>query len=797
MPSFLQRWVHLFDVRLLVWVPGIWLIFSHQPPLLLTHLDQQLFFAGLALSPKPAPTAPIDVIELSSQTMQQFLDDPVSADEVMQLMDHVNHNEQIVALLLPTLPRQNASSAEQLLHAVEKNSAIYPQWYAQQIRQAQFQQWLNSGAVIIGSDAIPVQVKKENAIRFTPAPWEKFYAWLPSSFDARYAQPDEALIPVQLNQGLRILPLELHSPGLHPLNTPLVWFDGDEFYASIALALLQRLQQADKIHWRDALHFKDPSPFWPVNRDGSVTPIYRADTRYPPTIARYTIEEFIQQDHPAAAVLVGATGDPRVIELAANLQSLHSRQYYISPWWFYGVEKILMLGLLLYALYGLPRMGLGVACLSTTLLLVLLLIAQWGSQLIQQIFLPLGISMQYLVGAFVVMTLWRQQRKGQQVLVQRHQEIATELSRHLFQQGQLERAAFALATCQTSDQVLQLLYDIGGLHERKRRPAEALRVYHLLVQRRGHFKDTRQRILQLENKPFPAGRQDDPALTRTIALGDAHSRPQFGRYNIERELGRGAMGVVYLAHDPHIGRKVAIKTLNYEHVDPAELAVVKARFFREAEAAGRLQHPNIVTVYDVGEEHDLAFIAMDYIAGQPLSQFIRPQNVLSPQRVYRIVADVATALSYAHSKQVIHRDIKPGNILYHRDSGKVTVTDFGIARIGSQTRTQTGEIVGSPTYMSPEQVRGQKVGAASDIFSLGVTFFQLLSGKLPFASDTMAGLSYQIIHGPHKNIRDLSSHLPASAARIINKALQKEAKNRFVDAQDMARALNNALQKDF
>jgi serine/threonine-protein kinase len=270
-----------------------------------------------------------------------------------------------------------------------------------------------------------------------------------------------------------------------------------------------------------------------------------------------------------------------------------------------------------------------------------------------------------------------------------------------------------------------------------------------------------------------------------------------GRYQVERELGRGAMGVVYLGTDPKIARQVAIKTLNYHAFEAAQIASLKARFFREAEAAGRLNHPAIVTVYDVGEERDLAYIAMDYVDGQPASAYVHKDNLLAVADVYRLVADVAEALHYAHEHGVVHRDIKPGNIMYRAQNKQTKVADFGIARIVDDSRTRTGDILGSPIYMSPEQLKGAKVSGASDLYSLGVSFYQLLTGELPFKSDSLANLAYQIVNKKHKSVRDHRKELPASAARIINKAMQKDPAKRFADGAAMAEAIRKSLARDF
>jgi len=188
---------------------------------------------------------------------------------------------------------------------------------------------------------------------------------------------------------------------------------------------------------------------------------------------------------------------------------------------------------------------------------------------------------------------------------------------------------------------------------------------------------------------------------------------------------------------------------------------------------------------------------MDYIAGRPLSDYTRKENLLPAKKVYRLIAEVAEALAYAHEQSVVHRDIKPGNILYEAEREKAVVTDFGIARVANSARTQTGEILGSPLYMSPEQLKGVRVGPASDIFSLGVSFYQLLTGALPFRGESLAELSYQIVQSRQRPVREQGVSLPRSATRIVNKALQKDPVKRYASAAEMARALRLALARDF
>jgi tRNA A-37 threonylcarbamoyl transferase component Bud32 len=288
-------------------------------------------------------------------------------------------------------------------------------------------------------------------------------------------------------------------------------------------------------------------------------------------------------------------------------------------------------------------------------------------------------------------------------------------------------------------------------------------------------------------------RMPDTGFARTVA--DKPRKFSLGRYEIDSELGRGAMGVVYLGHDPSIDRKVAIKTLNYAQFPRENLAEVKERFFREAKAAGNLKHQNIVTIYEMAETEDRAYIAMEYVGGKPLSAYTKKGQLLPVDEVYWIIIHVAEALGYAHEHNIVHRDIKPSNILYDREREEVKVADFGIARITDHASTRTGDVLGSPLYMSPEQIKGERVSGASDIFSLGVTFYQLLTGELPFTGDTMAAITHQIVNGKYSGVNEINPGLPESAQRIIAKALQKNPEKRFGSAYEMSDLLQKYLNK--
>jgi serine/threonine-protein kinase len=251
------------------------------------------------------------------------------------------------------------------------------------------------------------------------------------------------------------------------------------------------------------------------------------------------------------------------------------------------------------------------------------------------------------------------------------------------------------------------------------------------------------------------------------------------------------MGVVYLGRDPKINRIVAIKTMALsQEFEEDELKEVKERFFREAETAGRLNHPNIVTIFDAGEEHDLAYIAMEFLKGKDLVPYTKPGNLMPLAKVMDIVAD---ALSYAHQNNVVHRDIKPANIMYEPESDTVKVTDFGIARITDSSKTKTGMVLGTPSYMSPEQLAGKKIDGRSDLFSLGVTLYQLVSGKLPFEGESMAQLMFKIANEPHPPVRELAPQVPECLAAIIDKALAKDFTQRYQTGAEMAADLRACI----
>ncbi len=361
------------------------------------------------------------------------------------------------------------------------------------------------------------------------------------------------------------------------------------------------------------------------------------------------------------------------------------------------------------------------------------------------------------------------------------------------EQGRLDMAFDKYRRCPVDKNMKDILYSLAQDYERKRQFHKAVAVYEHIEAHDSKFKDVKDRksrLIQVGETVVLGAGGVDPLLSTTT-----DTRPTLGRYEVVKQLGKGAMGVVYLGKDPRINRTTAIKTFQFpEEVDPDQTQELKKRFFQEAESAGTLAHPNIVTIYDAGEENDLAYIAMEFLQGHDLTRYTKPDALLDMPRAVSYAADVADALDYAHQKGIVHRDIKPANVML-LDSGVVKITDFGIARITASSQTQTGVVKGTPHYMSPEQISGQKVDGRSDIFSLGVMLYQLLSGRTPFSGDNMAALMHQIMNVPQHDPREYNPKIPKALVQILDKALQKNRDERYQSAAELARHLRIVAKK--
>jgi len=257
-----------------------------------------------------------------------------------------------------------------------------------------------------------------------------------------------------------------------------------------------------------------------------------------------------------------------------------------------------------------------------------------------------------------------------------------------------------------------------------------------------------------------------------------------GKYKLVRVIGEGGMGRVYEAMDPIIGRRVAVKTISLNFATDQE---TRARFFREAQAAGQLSHPNLITIHDIGEQEDMPYIVMEYLEGMDLSRAIQQQQ-LSYDRKIQIMVDVCEGLAFAHSHDIVHRDIKPANI-FVTNQGRIKILDFGLARGSMSDVTGTGKLVGTPNYMAPEQIRGDDIDHRADIFSSGVVFYELLSGRKAFEGESIATTMYKVLETQPEPVHLIDTQLPATLSQIIDRALTKDRSGRFQNSSEMLDAI--------
>jgi CHASE2 domain-containing sensor protein len=484
--------------------------------------------------------------------------------------------------------------------------------------------------------------------------------------------------------------------------------------------------------------------------------------------------------------------------LAHVTSSILNEHFIVQPVWSGWASFAVLLMVAAYLVAAVPRLRAGVAAAITAIAFASLLGAEFALLSGASIWLQLVFPAALLAIGHLALTTKRflVTEAGKLKSDEESAETNRMMGLALQGQGQLDMAFDRFVRVPPGGALMDNLYNLAMDFERKRQFNKAQAVYEHIVRHDKGYKDVQAKLHRARNLSetvMLGGGGTHPGGTMLMEGGNVE-KPMLGRYQVERELGKGAMGVVYLGKDPKIGRVVAIKTMALaQEFDGDELADARERFFREAETAGRLQHQNIVTIFDAGEEHDLAYIAMEFLKGKDLADFCKDGHLLPMPTVLSIVARVAQALAYAHGQNVVHRDIKPANIMYELESDTVKVTDFGIARITDSSRTRTGLVLGTPSFMSPEQIAGKKVDGRSDLYSLGVMLFQMLAGVLPFRGDSLAQLMYKIANEDAPDIRIVRPDLPQALAAVVALSLSKRPEDRYQDGHQFAAALHGVL----
>ena len=592
----------------------------------------------------------------------------------------------------------------------------------------------------------------------------------------------------------------------------------DEFYPSVAAMLVAKslnLTAKDiKIRPGEALQIgnfrvsADPTmqmfTYFYKDRDGR--PAFQEDSFYDVASGKIPAEKYRDK-----IVLIGPTAagvgsifvtpvspaTSSVELLAHTVSSLLQGHFFVAPTWGWMVKTVVFLLVAAYLIALLPRLSAGMGAGITAGIVAVILATHFVLMTGQGIWLEFMLPLTLLVVGHVLLVTKRFMvtERGKEVSDAQSAANARMLGLAFQGQGQLDMAFDYFRKVPLDDTVMDNLYNLALDFERKRQFNKAEAVFGYMAGHNPKFRDLEaklSRAKQMSETVILGGAQTHPG--GTLALGGGTEKPMLGRYQVEKELGKGAMGVVYQGKDPKISRVVAIKTMALsQEFEADELAEVKERFFREAETAGRLSHTNIVTIYDAGEEHDLCYIAMELLKGKDLVPFTKQGNLLPIDKVVSIIARVADALGYAHKQNVVHRDVKPANIMYEPESDVVKVTDFGIARITDSSKTKTGMVLGTPSYMSPEQLQGKKIDGRSDLFSLAVSLYQLSCGKLPFEGDSMAQLMYKIANEDAPDILQYNPSLPPRFVAFLDKAMSKEADQRYQTGEEFAFELRAAF----
>ncbi|MBN4077003.1 protein kinase [Mariprofundus ferrooxydans] len=490
----------------------------------------------------------------------------------------------------------------------------------------------------------------------------------------------------------------------------------------------------------------------------------------------------------------GNTTLSRVEYSAHVLQSILHQQLIQRPVWTRAIELTLLLIIGIYLIFVLPRLSSRSAIIVSSLLFITLIssdfillhyYALWLQTINAGLLLLIGHALFISRNTFF-MTASDKPKSNVH-------ETNKMLGISFQNQGMLDQAFEKFTTCPVDDDMLKVFDSLAQAFERKKQFQHAAKVYEYIASHDPFYKDIQTRIIMAKSSEQASIHDDANASLSNQLISGEHS-PTLGRYEIISELGKGAMGTVYLGKDPKINRQVAIKTMALsQEFKPEELEEVKTKFFHEAEIAGMLNHPNIVTIFDAGDEQDLAYIAMEFLDGIDLSPYTKKDKLLPLSTTLKIVGKVAEALQYAHDHGVIHRDIKPANIMILKNKS-VKVTDFGIAHIIESSKTKAGVVLGTPSYMSPEQLSGKKLDGRSDLFSLGVMLYELACGTRPFRAESIAKLMYKIAKQPHADVREHKPAINDTTCLLINDLLAKKADQRIKTASDVQARVALCLQ---
>lgn len=728
-------------------------------------IDNSLFRLGVNLQRHVIQDAPSYVrIDVPPEEMQRFMHDPASAVDMMAFLTQLQASTMKGAVLVLHDSLWTEYSLNDLLEHSGSLSGVVSSESLRAVaaRMASYRSLMASDRVL---RAKVITNRAQSSMPLSSIKNQDFFS---------VGESVSGIETPQMQQGLLV--------------RPLLWNTGNGVRPDARLALFALLKNARNPEWQPELGIKIQGEILATSPRATVLPFLSIANGFTvPALLRHPLSVVTDQSAlrllQNKMVVIGEKDDLDADDLLLNVISLERAAYVVPFKRFAWLHLGLMLAILLL-LFLLPLLPFRYGGLLVALFVLGILLAQQIVFQVHSQWFPVSQWLLFLLIGYVLVSLWciKHAMQSGLAMVAPVAPVAV-------------RAAAERKTPSVEHKKPSWLTRWGLLRSDKSRAATRIQPTIDGAGNGGADFDDSTLMAVAGTRQVPAR---GAAPLQAVNAAQTGLR-QLGRYQIQREVGRGAMGVVYLAFDPTISRQVAIKTLHYHLFSAEELPDIRERFLREARAVGKLKHHNIVTIYDADETADLAYVVMDFVDGVALSAHTHKGQLLSVQQVYYIMAMAADAVYFAHSNGIVHRDIKPSNILFDEKTNDVKVADFGIARImdGASTRTRTGDLLGSPLYMSPEQIRGEQVTFSTDIFSLGVTFYQLLTGELPFKADNLANLSYQIAQCKFRPVDEVRPDLPASAKRIINKALQKNPANRYASVAELERALLDAHAKDF
>ena len=803
-----KKWILGIVITLVLTVAAV-LQFGRGP-------EQAAYEMGTLLAPQHPPSADVVVVGIDATALHKYGPWPWPRSILAALTTQLAADKvRVIAFVPPFDTPQNAVALDYLnkfaaLDAVSNDNdaaALVSQAQITLATDAAFMDSIqNAGNVVLAAYGTPITDST------APAPLPP---WL--AFKVNVTNPDHIGIV-----GIFFSPLsmQLHAPlarfgqaadgiGYMPESPlagvqPLIVNIGSQLLPAFTLLVAARelgLKNSDIIpHATGGIRLGDEYLF-------TDTHMQAQPRRYAASAGRNAIPVYTFDDVQAGvvpaenltgkAVIVGLTVDTPYspVTVASIVSSILSDDLVATPFWAWWLRGLLTLLMGAYLVLVVPRLRAWLGLAASVLLLILLVNAEFVPLISYGLWLPLILPALFLVLGHALMLAARYLNDHHGVSRAELSETSRQLAFACQTLGRFDEALKHYGKCLPSITLYENLLSLGHEQERHRRYPEAIEVYmemKRLVPQFGNVEDRLHKLQALDNQTTLTHRGGPQITLPESGL----QKPVLGRYELIRELGRGAMSVVYLGRDQKIHRTVAVKTLSFkDEFDGVVPEEISRRFFHEAETAGRLNHPNIITIYDVGEDQGLAYIAMDYMAGEPLQHYTAPGKLLPIDEVMAIIIKIAEALEYAHSHQVVHRDIKPANIMYERQTGRLKITDFGVASLVNVTRTRTGTILGSPSYMSPEQVVGKKADGRSDLYSLGVTLYQLLRGELPFEASSLTGLMFKVSNAPPPDVTFLRPDIPAMLKDVVERALQKNPDARFQTGMEMARAIHLGRSK--